>query len=86
MVDFREEFGLKKRASHKRPSGFYNGEKFVFTQSRWTIITILRLLWRYGLDCYYIYNHVNSVLSAFSRYGIFGMDAARTLGCSRWKP
>ncbi|XP_038048830.1 prenylcysteine oxidase-like [Patiria miniata] len=67
MVDFRQEFGLKERAKHDRPAGFYNGEEFVFTESNWAVITMLRLLWRYGLDCFYIYRHVDTMLTAFSR-------------------
>ena len=60
--------GLKKRADHDRLMGFYNGEEFVFTESKWALVTMLRLLWRYRLGCVYIFFRVNSMLSSFSRY------------------
>ncbi|XP_071792006.1 prenylcysteine oxidase 1-like [Asterias amurensis] len=67
MVNFREEFGFKKSEGGNSLLSFYNGKEFVFTESKWAVVTLLRMLWRYGMDCFKIFSLVKSMLSSFSR-------------------
>lgn len=48
--------------------GIYNGEEFVFEESNWYIINLLKLLWHYGLNPLRMYMWVEDMLDKFMRY------------------
>ncbi|XP_008934601.1 PREDICTED: prenylcysteine oxidase 1, partial [Merops nubicus] len=47
--------------------GIYNGEEFVFEESSWYIVNLLKLLWHYGLNPLRMYIWVENVLDKFMR-------------------
>ncbi len=49
------------------PLGIYNGTSFVFRTSSSTILTFIKMFWRYGLTMLRIYPSVNSLLNKFKR-------------------
>ncbi|XP_009319215.1 PREDICTED: prenylcysteine oxidase 1 [Pygoscelis adeliae] len=48
--------------------GIYNGEEFVFEESGWYLVNLLKLLWHYGLNPLRMYMWVEDVLDKFMRY------------------
>ena len=51
--------------------GIYDGNEVLFTTSDYSIITLTKLFWRYGMDIYNIKNWVEEkVLARMQRYYI----------------
>lgn len=59
--------GLSVPQSQDGLMGVYSGEEFVFEESGWYVWTLLKLLWRYGLNPLRIYMWVEEVLEKFMR-------------------
>lgn len=47
--------------------GIYNGEEFVFEESSWYIINVLKLLWHYGFSPLRMNMWVEDILDKFMR-------------------
>lgn len=47
--------------------GIYDGQKFVFEESDWYLITILKMIWQYQLSVFYLFRDIKSMLDDFSR-------------------
>ncbi|XP_064118017.1 prenylcysteine oxidase 1-like [Macrobrachium nipponense] len=67
MVKFASKFGLAKRAECSSRMGLFNGEEYVFKDSDWSFVTIMKLLWRYGLDAYRLEELTESMLGSFGK-------------------
>ncbi|KAJ6653265.1 hypothetical protein lerEdw1_009429 [Lerista edwardsae] len=67
MKRFAEELGLSTLKSGAGLLGVYSGEEVVFKESSCDLWTIVKLLWRYGLDPLRIYAWVQGNLSSFMR-------------------
>ncbi|XP_030849647.1 LOW QUALITY PROTEIN: prenylcysteine oxidase 1 [Strongylocentrotus purpuratus] len=69
MKKFVQDFGLKERSAEgtDRTMGIYDGEEFVFQSSQYSIITLLKLLWRYGLDVFRMRWTISNLLKKFER-------------------
>ncbi|XP_075379952.1 prenylcysteine oxidase 1 isoform X1 [Mycteria americana] len=67
MKHFVKELGLLVAPAHGSLAGIYNGEEFVFEESSWYIVNVLKLLWRYGLNPLRMYMWVEDVLDKFMR-------------------
>ncbi|KFO77753.1 Prenylcysteine oxidase, partial [Cuculus canorus] len=52
---------------HSTLMGVYNGEEFVFEESSWYLINLLKLLWHYGLNPLRMYMWVEDILDKFMR-------------------
>ncbi|XP_075379953.1 prenylcysteine oxidase 1 isoform X2 [Mycteria americana] len=61
------KIGLLVAPAHGSLAGIYNGEEFVFEESSWYIVNVLKLLWRYGLNPLRMYMWVEDVLDKFMR-------------------
>ncbi|XP_072702387.1 prenylcysteine oxidase 1 isoform X2 [Ciconia boyciana] len=61
------KIGLLVAPAHGSLAGIYNGEEFVFEESSWYIVNLLKLLWRYGLNPLRMYMWVEDVLDKFMR-------------------
>ncbi|XP_033751430.1 prenylcysteine oxidase-like [Pecten maximus] len=63
MVNFTKILGLEKR---ERPSGqvmgIFDGEEMRMTTSPYTVVTLAKMFWRYGLDIYNLQKWVSSDL------------------------
>ncbi|XP_064353969.1 prenylcysteine oxidase 1 isoform X2 [Dromaius novaehollandiae] len=67
MKHFVKELGLPVAPGHGSLVGIYNGEEFVFEESSWYVINVLKLLWRYGLNPLRMYMWVEDILDKFMR-------------------
>ncbi|CAH1259366.1 PCYOX1L [Branchiostoma lanceolatum] len=65
MVKFAEELGLKHRKSLPSQFALYNGQEFVFTESSSSLLTLAKLLWRYGWDCVRLNKLIGQTLTHF---------------------
>ncbi|XP_078589109.1 prenylcysteine oxidase 1-like [Branchiostoma floridae x Branchiostoma japonicum] len=65
MVKFAEELGLKHRKTFPGHFALYNGQEFVFTESSWSLVTLAKLLWRYGWDCVRLNSLIGRTLTSF---------------------
>ncbi|NWX16110.1 PCYOX oxidase, partial [Aegotheles bennettii] len=59
--------GLSVAPAHGSLMGIYNGEEFVFEESSWYILNLLKLLWHYGLNPLRMYMWVEDILDKFMR-------------------
>ncbi|XP_009986313.1 PREDICTED: prenylcysteine oxidase 1, partial [Tauraco erythrolophus] len=58
---------LSVAPAHGSLAGIYNGEEFVFEESSWYIVNLLKLLWHYGLNPLRMYMWVEDILDKFMR-------------------
>ncbi|NXX49422.1 PCYOX oxidase, partial [Tricholaema leucomelas] len=59
--------GLSAAPAQGSLLGIYNGEDFVFEESSWYLINLLKLLWHYGLNPLRMYMWVEDILDKFMR-------------------
>ncbi|NXS54613.1 PCYOX oxidase, partial [Brachypteracias leptosomus] len=59
--------GLSLAPTQSTLAGIYNGEEFVFEESSWYLINLLKLLWHYGLNPLRMYMWVEDILDKFMR-------------------
>ena len=60
-----------KRNTHSESGGLglYDGNDIVFSTSSYSVVTIAKLFWRYGMDIYNVRNWVkDKVLAGMNRY------------------
>ncbi|NWJ03581.1 PCYOX oxidase, partial [Crypturellus undulatus] len=67
MKHFVKELGLDVAPAYSSLLGVYNGEDFVFEESSWYIISILKRLWYYGLNPLRLNMWVEDILDKFMR-------------------
>ncbi|XP_030320015.1 prenylcysteine oxidase 1 isoform X2 [Calypte anna] len=59
--------GLSVAPAQGSLMGIYNGEEFVFEESSWYLVNLLKLLWHYGLNPLRMYMWVEEILDKFMR-------------------
>ncbi|XP_069132692.1 prenylcysteine oxidase 1-like isoform X2 [Argopecten irradians] len=63
MVNFTNILGLEKRErSSGQTMGIFDGEEMVLTTSPYTVVTLAKMFWRYGMDIYNLQKWVSSDL------------------------
>uniref|UniRef100_A0A8C3RGB0 Prenylcysteine oxidase 1 n=1 Tax=Cyanoderma ruficeps TaxID=181631 RepID=A0A8C3RGB0_9PASS len=67
MKHFVKELGLSVTSPESSLAGVYNGEEFVFEESSWSILNLLKLLWHYGLNPLRMSMWVEDILDKFMR-------------------
>ncbi|KAE8618727.1 hypothetical protein XENTR_v10009475 [Xenopus tropicalis] len=67
MKTFVKELGLSPRSPSDNLVGIYNGEQFVFQESEWFLINIIKMLWQYGLNFLRMHMWVEDMLDKFMR-------------------
>ncbi|XP_063304725.1 prenylcysteine oxidase 1-like [Pelobates fuscus] len=67
MKTFVKELGLHVRSPTSSIVGIYNGDDFVFQESNWFLINIIKMLWYYGLNFIRMYMWVEDMLDKFMR-------------------
>jgi len=67
MVEFVKHLGLEQhKALDDGLLGIYDGKEFVFTESKFSLLTNLKLIWRYGItSLYYMSHSLNKMLDEF---------------------
>ncbi|XP_042872145.1 prenylcysteine oxidase 1-like [Penaeus japonicus] len=75
MVEFAKKFGLpKKEECGGSRMGLFNGEEYVFRDSSWSLVNVVKLMWRYGWDAYRLRSENQDMLKKFNR--IYDLQAA----------
>lgn len=59
--------GLRQRDRESSRLGIFDGKQMVFDGSRWGMLTLGQLLWRYGWDIYRMQSFVDKMLANFRR-------------------
>ncbi|XP_073478101.1 prenylcysteine oxidase 1 isoform X2 [Aquarana catesbeiana] len=67
MKAFVKDLGLNPRKPSGDLLGIYNGDEFVFQESEWFLINIIKMLWNYGLNFLRMYMWVEDILDKFMR-------------------
>uniref|UniRef100_K7G3K5 Prenylcysteine oxidase 1 n=1 Tax=Pelodiscus sinensis TaxID=13735 RepID=K7G3K5_PELSI len=67
MKHFVKELGLSVPDNQDSLMGIYNGDEFVFEESSWYIINVLKLLWNYGFNSLRMNMWVEDILDKFMR-------------------
>lgn len=68
LVDIAKEFGLDHRTNVIGGKlGIYDGKSFVFRESDFEWLTILKLMWRYGRNVVHWETFINEMLNKFDR-------------------
>ncbi|KAJ1091575.1 hypothetical protein NDU88_004694 [Pleurodeles waltl] len=67
MKKFVEELGLSARPPTSSLVGIYNGKEFVFEESSWFIINLIKMVWYHGLNFPRMYMWVEEMLDKFMR-------------------
>ncbi|XP_038603323.1 prenylcysteine oxidase 1 [Tachyglossus aculeatus] len=67
MKRFVKELGLSVSPGAGGLVGIYNGETFVFEESSWYIVTVVKILWQYGLQFLRMHMWVEDILDKFMR-------------------
>uniref|UniRef100_UPI003704D4C5 Ancestral Prenylcysteine Oxidase 1 (PCYOX1) n=1 Tax=Mammalia TaxID=40674 RepID=UPI003704D4C5 len=67
MKRFVKELGLSVSQGAGGLMGIYNGETFVFEESSWFIINVIKLLWHYGFQFLRMHMWVEDILDKFMR-------------------
>ncbi|XP_033127631.1 prenylcysteine oxidase 1-like [Anneissia japonica] len=66
MNKFVEDYGLDVADSPSLNMGIYDGEEFVFEESSFDIVNLLKLMWRYKLDFFYLNNRIDKMIEKFN--------------------
>ncbi|XP_076045567.1 prenylcysteine oxidase 1-like [Oratosquilla oratoria] len=66
MVDFAKKFGLGQVTGCPAVLGIYNGADYVYKDSSWEFIGMLKLLWRYGYDLVRLNKLTENMLKEFA--------------------
>lgn len=67
MKNFVKFLNLYPRPPVGSTFGIWNGKEFVFEESSWDSVTLFKLLYRYGLDPFYLHRYVGAILDDFER-------------------
>ncbi|XP_007938295.1 prenylcysteine oxidase 1 [Orycteropus afer afer] len=67
MKRFVKDLGLSAVKGSDGLMGVYNGEKLVFEESHWFIITMIKLIWHYGFQFLRMHMWVEDMLDKFMR-------------------
>lgn len=71
-VSLSQKLGLKRRKSDKSSlMGIFDGERFVFEESDWEVVTLFRIAHRYGMDVLRMQAIINSMLRHFSQIYVY---------------
>ncbi|XP_011643210.1 prenylcysteine oxidase 1-like [Pogonomyrmex barbatus] len=65
MQRFVKLLGLEHSFLDDQKYGIWNGDEFVFTESNWSIISLLKLFYRYGFQPYKLKRHVENMIEDF---------------------
>lgn len=91
-VSLSRKFGLKHRKTEKSDlMGIFDGEEFVFKESKWSLVSLFRIARRYGIDMLRMQSIINSMLHQFSQIyvyqkkGISFPDVRRLLSVMSYK-
>ena len=67
MSDFVKEHNLEKKAGNEGKLGIYDGQDFVFVESNYTLLTLTKLVMRYGFDVLRMKRWVGGFLNSFEK-------------------
>ncbi|KYN10721.1 PREDICTED: prenylcysteine oxidase-like [Trachymyrmex cornetzi] len=65
MQRFVKLLGLEKSPSSDETFGIWNGDEFVFIASNWSIVSLIKLFYRYGFQLYTLKSFVSNMIEDF---------------------
>ncbi|KAL6257655.1 hypothetical protein P5V15_011233 [Pogonomyrmex californicus] len=65
MQRFVKLLGLEHNFFDDQKYGIWNGDEFVFTESNWSVISLLKLFYRYGFQPYKLNRYVENMMEDF---------------------
>ncbi|KAG5347544.1 PCYXL protein, partial [Acromyrmex charruanus] len=65
MQRFVKLLGLEKSSSSDETFGIWNGDEFIFIASDWSIISLMKLFYRYGFQLYTLKSLVSNMIEDF---------------------
>ncbi|XP_017882595.1 prenylcysteine oxidase-like [Ceratina calcarata] len=65
MQEFVKLLGLEHRPSTDQIASIWNGDEIVFEESRWELLSLSKLIYRYGIQPFSLNRHVASIVSSF---------------------
>ncbi|XP_076162493.1 prenylcysteine oxidase 1-like [Ptiloglossa arizonensis] len=67
MQEFVKLLGLEHRPNNDERSGIWNGNEFVFEESNINIISVAKLLYKYGIQPFSLNRYINSIVNNFAK-------------------
>ncbi|XP_076754653.1 prenylcysteine oxidase 1 [Xylocopa sonorina] len=67
MQDFVKLLGLEHLSPNERRTSIWNGNEIVFEESSWKILSLAKLIYRYGTQPFALDRHVTSILNDFEK-------------------
>lgn len=67
MKTFVKELGLNTRVLNANLVGIYNGDEFVFQESEWFVVNVIKMIWSYGFNFLRMYMWVEDIMDKFMR-------------------
>ncbi|KAK9297144.1 hypothetical protein QLX08_009024 [Tetragonisca angustula] len=67
MQDFVQLLGLEHRLSKNQRTSIWNGNEIVFEESNWEILSLVKLIYRYGIQPFSLNRYVISVINDFEK-------------------
>ncbi|XP_076248592.1 prenylcysteine oxidase 1 [Calliopsis andreniformis] len=67
MQEFAKLLGLEQRSSSDQRAGIWNGNEIVFEESNWGVVSLAKLLYRYGIQPFSLNRYINAILNDFAK-------------------
>ncbi|XP_069798956.1 prenylcysteine oxidase 1-like isoform X2 [Dendropsophus ebraccatus] len=67
MKTFVKELGLSALPLRRNLVGIYNGDEFVYQENEWYLLSIIKMIWNYGLSFFRMHLWVEDILDKFTR-------------------
>lgn len=67
MQQFTNMLGLEHESEGHESVGVWNGDEFVYRSSEWNIVSMAKLIYRYGLQPFKLQRYISSILTDFER-------------------
>ncbi|XP_017792422.1 PREDICTED: prenylcysteine oxidase 1-like [Habropoda laboriosa] len=74
MQEFVKLLGLKHKLSHDKRNGIWNGDKVVYEESEWKILSLAKFIYRYGIEPFKLKRYITSIRKNFEK--IYGLQDA----------
>ncbi|CAK9798124.1 Prenylcysteine oxidase-like [Anthophora plagiata] len=67
MQDFVKLLGLEHKLSHGKRNSIWNGDKIVYEESEWKILSLAKFIYKYGIEPFKLERYVTSIRRNFEK-------------------
>nr|XP_003700702.1 PREDICTED: prenylcysteine oxidase-like isoform X1 [Megachile rotundata] len=67
MQEFVKLLGLEHRSNNDQRTSIWNGNEIVFEESKWETITLVKLIYKYGIQLLSLNRYISSILNNFEK-------------------